>query len=239
MMKPASARNKRILELRSRGLTLQAIAQQFGLTRERVRQLTSRHTLAPRFMTISNLMARFEVTRYAILQAVEAAGLKNRQLQQGRRLVFSDRDVNRMVQHLNRQATRECIQCGHSFAVRIRSRKRLCSPECFQEHRKRMRHLPDAQRPMSESIRQIYDLLSAEPPGARWVSFSEALQLSGLSKMQLVWLRWRGILACVPTNKRSRFGTPQMLYSARHCEVLRRFLDRTAGAKSTRIGKLP
>jgi hypothetical protein len=102
-----------------------------------------------------------------------------------------------------------------------------------------MRHLPDAQRPMSESIRQIYDLLSAEPPGACWVSFSEALLLSGLSKMQLVWLRWRGILACVPTNKRSRFGTPRMLYSARHCEALRQFVDRTAGAQSTCSGDLP
>jgi hypothetical protein len=101
-MKQASSRDKQILELRSRGLTLQAIAQQFGLTRERVRQITSRYAMAPRFTTLSNLMARFEVTRYAILQAVEAAGLKNRQLQQGRKLVFSDREVNRIVPHLNR-----------------------------------------------------------------------------------------------------------------------------------------
>jgi hypothetical protein len=101
-----------------------------------------------------------------------------------------------------------------------------------------MRRLPDAQRPMSETVRRIHALLSAEPPGSSWISFAEALQLSGLSKMQLVWLRWRGILACIPTDQRSRVGTPRMLYSARHCEVLRRFSDRTAGAKSTSIGEL-
>lgn len=44
--------------------------------------------------------------------------------------------------------------------------------------------------------------------------------------MQLVWLRWRGIIACMPTNKRSRFGKPIMLYSARHCELLRQFSTR-------------
>jgi hypothetical protein len=42
------------------------------------------------------------------------------------------------------------------------------------------------------------------------------LRLSGLSRMQLVWLRWRGIIAVVPSGQRSK-------YSARHCELLGRF----------------
>jgi hypothetical protein len=110
--------------------------------------------------------------------------------------------------------------CGAAFQIPVRSRKRLCSPACFKEHRRRTRKFPRG--PMSETTRRIHELLSAEPPGTNWLGFEEAVQLSGMSRMQLTWLRWRGILACVPSGKRSRFG-PIMFYSARHCEMLRQF----------------
>jgi hypothetical protein len=220
-----SARDQRIVELRTRGLTLEAIAQEVGLTRERVRQITNGYHIARRFTTIPELMARFGVTPYVVMKAIEAAELDHQKIRQGRTFVFTDAHVRKIVPHLDLDGVRECMICGKSFDVRGRSRKRLCSPECFVEHRRRMREFtPGEERPMSETMREIHDLLSAEPPGSTWIGFTEALRLTGMKKMQLTWLRWRGLIACVPSDKRTRFGTVQMLYSARHCDVLRRFL---------------
>jgi hypothetical protein len=47
--------------------------------------------------------------------------------------------VQKVVQHLTARVARECMVCGKSFEVRRLSRKRLCSPECFKEHRRRLR----------------------------------------------------------------------------------------------------
>jgi hypothetical protein len=81
-------RNERIVELRSRGLTLEAIGQRFGLTRERVRQIISPCEITRRYTTFPDLMARFGVGRYELTKAVEAVGLDH-STQQGSRFVFS------------------------------------------------------------------------------------------------------------------------------------------------------
>jgi transcriptional regulator with XRE-family HTH domain len=212
--KQRNTRDQRIVELRSRGLTLEAIAQQFGVTKERVRQITNGYDVLRRFTTVPELMARFGATEYEVVNALEAAGLHK---PRRRRNIIADTEVARVVNHLNARMAKECIVCGQSFKVPTRSRKRLCSPACFAEHRRRVRKSPRG--PMSETTRRIHELLSAEPPGSVWVGFKEAVRLSGMTKMQLVWLRWRGLIACVPSGKHTRFG-PIMLYSARHCELL-------------------
>jgi hypothetical protein len=214
----SDARDKKIVELRSRGLTLQGIAEQFGLTKERVRQITQLHQIARRFATVPELMARFGATEHEVTRAIQAAGLHKPRRRRSRNIIIADAELDGVVRHLTARIARDCIICGKSFEVRGRSRKRLCSPECFHEHRRRLRRFTAGQvRPMSEPMRRIHELLSAEPPGTTWISFTEAMRLSGLTKMQLTWLRWRGIIAVVPSGKRSR-------YSARHCELLRRFL---------------
>src|SRR5262249_24809915 len=214
--KQQSSRDKQIVELRGSGQTLEAIAQQFGLTRERVRQITSHYHITRRFTTVPEPMSRYGVTQYEVTKAVEAAGLNEQRIWH-RRFVFTDADVDMIVAHLNLNVVRRCIFCGRSFEVRGLSQKRLCSTECFKEHRRRTRRCP---RGMSETTRRIQELLSAEPPGSHWVGFTEAVRLSGLRRMQLTWLRWRGIIGCKPSGRGSKFG-PIMLYSARHCDLLR------------------
>lgn len=158
-------RDQQIVELRGRGLTLETIAQQVGLTKERVRQIADRYQVARRFATVPELMARFGATEYEVMRAMEDAGLDKQRLRQGKYFILSDADVVTIVRHLNLHGTRDCLTCGKSFEVRGRSRKRLCSPECLREHRRRMRKFPPGEeRRMSETTQQIYELLSAEPP---------------------------------------------------------------------------
>jgi Sigma-70, region 4 len=223
--KQRSTRDRKIAALRARGLTLEAIGKQFGLTRERVRQITDQYPMARRFTTLPELLARFGVQEHAIMKAIAAAGLNPQTLRQGKRFIFFDADVKRIVRHLKLWVTQECPICGKSFTVRGFTQKRLCSPACLPEHRRRLRTFtPGEDRPMSETTRQIYDLLSAEPPGTTWVGYTEALRLTGLTTNQLLWLRRRGIIASRPSGQCSNFGSPCFLYSARHCELLGRFV---------------
>jgi transcriptional regulator with XRE-family HTH domain len=224
--KQASARNEQILELRARGLTLEAIGQRFGLTKERVRQITNRYSITPRFTTLPALMARFGVTRYEVTRAMEDAGLAKERLRQGRYFILSDADLDTIVRHLKLHEVRECAICGKSFDVRGRRHKRFCSPQCFLEHRRRMRTFPPGEeRPMSQTTRQIHELLSAEPPGATWVGLREAVRLTGMKTSQLMWLKRRGLIASLPSGECSNFGKPRFLYSAHHCELLGRLVS--------------
>jgi hypothetical protein len=92
--------------LRARGLTLQAIADQFGLTRERVRQITKDYHIPRRFIAIPKLMAHYDVTWYEVVKAIEAAGLEKPG--QGRTvMIIADADVQKVVQHLIARAARD------------------------------------------------------------------------------------------------------------------------------------
>jgi hypothetical protein len=209
-MRPSN-RDKQIIELRTRGVTLEAIGQRFGITRERVRQILSRHEITRRFSTQADLMDRFGVDWYEISQAMKGVGLSHKPGQR-RWYAFSDADVAKIEQHLQKRAVRACVICGSPCEGR--RGKRFCSPQCFRQYRRQRRG--SSEQTMRPTTRRIQEILAAEPPGRYWVTLKEAALLSGLSRMQLSWLRLRGIIACVPSGKRGR------LYSARHCEVLRR-----------------
>jgi hypothetical protein len=180
-----STRDKQILQLRSQGLTLEAIGQQFGLTKERVRQIVSAHKIARRYTTIPELMNRFHVERYDVEQAMKAAGLSQPTPRPRRRQVLSTADVANIARQLKQLRTRRCRFCGRAFEVE--RGKRFCSPACFREHRRRRRSHPSEQG-MRPTTQRIHDLLEAEPPGSTWVPFTEALRLCGMTKAQLRWL---------------------------------------------------
>jgi hypothetical protein len=91
--KQRHTRDQRIVQLRNGGLTLQAIAQRFGLTRERVRQITKDHHIPRRFITVRKLMAHYNVTRHEVVKAMEAVGLP-------KSVIIADADVQKVVQHL-------------------------------------------------------------------------------------------------------------------------------------------
>jgi hypothetical protein len=226
-VKLRSSRDKQIIELRSQGMTLEAIGQQFGLTKERVRQILSRYEIPRCYETKSDLMARFRVGWYEIDQAMKAAGVFH-QAGRRRRYALSDTDVATIREQLEQRETRQCRICGRSFRGG-RSGKRLCSPECFRAYRRQRRQVPPSELAMRNTTRQIQELLAAEPAGSTWVKFNEALPLSGMSRTQLSRLRVRGLIACKPSGKRS------VLYSARHCEAIRRFIK---GAGEAEPGSL-
>ena len=207
-------RTERMVELRSRGLTLEAIGQRFGLTRERVRQIVNPCEITRRYTTFPDLMARFGVGRYELTKAIEALGL-DQSTQKGRRFVFSAAEVAEIVRQLNQRVVRQCRVCGGSFEVGVRSPKQICSAECQKQRRQFI-----SRQEMRPTTQRIHDLLVAEPPGSTWVTLRLAALLSGMSRNQLSWLRWRGLIAYVPSKMRSRSGRPRVLYSARHCELL-------------------
>jgi hypothetical protein len=72
--KQRNTRDQRIIELRARGLSLEAIGQEVGLTRERVRQITDGRDIPRRFTTLPELMGRFGVQRYEVMKAMKAVG---------------------------------------------------------------------------------------------------------------------------------------------------------------------
>jgi hypothetical protein len=100
-MKQRVTRDEEIVMLRARGLTLQAIADQFGLTRERVRQITKGYQIPRRFVTIPTLMAHYNVTYFEVVKAIEAVGLQKSG--PGRTtMIIADADVQKVVRHLKR-----------------------------------------------------------------------------------------------------------------------------------------
>jgi hypothetical protein len=121
-------RDKQIIELRSRGVTLDAIGQRFGITRERVRQILNRNGIVRNFALQSDLMARFGVEWRELSQAIKAAGLSH---EPGQRCWYalSDTDVAQIEQQLNRRRTRTCLICRGRFQGG-RTSKRFCSPAC-------------------------------------------------------------------------------------------------------------
>jgi hypothetical protein len=72
-----------------------------SLTKERVRQITSRHQIARRFTTVPELMARFGATEYEVTRAIQAAGLHKARQARSRNIVIADSDVDKVVRHLN------------------------------------------------------------------------------------------------------------------------------------------
>ena len=224
-------RNQKIFEMRSRGLCLQEIGDQFGITKERVRQLLKLSNIPNRFATVPDLARRFGTSQALVRQAARAAGLK---AGSGKNMRVANKEIDRVERQLKALTRRTCIVCGKQFnRTGTGTRTRCFSEECRRQRRKQTSWSFPTEGRASERTMAIVDLLRKEAPGRAYVPLKDALHLTGMTQMQLTGLRQRSVIACIPSGRmHGPTGRPLWLYSKRHCALIRSFLEQKSSLRS-------
>jgi len=131
-----------VKQMREQGLSLQAIGDNVGVTRERVRQILRRHygTTESKFVSRERLAKFLGCSDYLLARLEERGALSP--LHSGGRYLYSPEEaegaVERLIEHLTSLPVvveRICESCGRRFSVRpyrVRhsSPARFCSNKC-------------------------------------------------------------------------------------------------------------
>jgi len=130
--------------------------------------------------------------------------------------------------HLMVKKKRVCVVCGHTFdAGNIRMI--TCSEKCSKKRHYQQREKYTDQDPTIDSLRgwkkELWQRLQSHqiPKNEKWLTLSGAVQLTGLSRMQLAWLRLRNIVTIHhdPGRIATRTGKPMALYAASEMKIAR------------------
>lgn len=189
-----------IANLRDHGKTLQQIGDYLGVSRERVRQLEAMardHGIAPQKHYVHAVEAAklLGVSLPVLMGCIRRLGLvRGRNLH----IAIPKSDLLVVEEHLKTN----CPACGAQYTTKSFSQRTCGNPDCRHEYRANIyRKLllaetaDDTNTTPDHCPRIVLDAVRSTDPGEEFVTFGEAIDLSGISRMQMVWLRLRGIIA--------------------------------------------
>ncbi len=115
---------------------------------------------------------------------------------------------------------RRCSLCSGAFTTQQFSNRIICARKTCRRERDRLsRFITCRQAPSAESLmgwrKELWKRLQnlELSPEKRWISLIQAVNLSGLSKGQIVRLRMRNVVRTLPHPHRTRQGHPEHLFS--------------------------
>lgn len=123
---------------------------------------------------------------------------------------------------------RKCVICKQTFTYgNHQGRQRICSDECKAQYYRQRRKAYGEQESTLKSLRgwrrDLWQKLQSHhiPKNEEWLTISEAIRRTGLSKMQLVWLRLRKIVTIRPHPANKCRGQPVAAYAASEMKIAR------------------
>lgn len=213
-------RRKQIEAMRRKGFTLERIGAEFGLTRERVRQildeswvvhgegLLTAHEVAE--MCGCSLSCVYHHQRLGHITPIDSTRKDKSHL------LFAKSEVSRLTKFLT-EATK-CEKCGGDKA----SNGKMCKP-CGVKFRSEQSHevvLGNTTR-IGAKLKIALDTVANLYPAARvFGTLRHVSDATGLSKMQVTWLHYNRIIHTVETNLKSNSGKRQRMYCIDDCRAV-------------------
>lgn len=124
---------------------------------------------------------------------------------------------------------RQCVVCNKRI-VRRHAKRRLhatCSKKCSQENTRRQYERGCKRKPSSKSLtgwrKILWEKLRRHeiPEDETWLTFGQAVEYTGLSKMQVEWLRMKRVVKIRPLTKRKRRGKWVRVYPQSQLRIAR------------------
>lgn len=230
-----------IISLVKRRATLRQIGEAIGVTYERARQLighiAAKHgegvfVLSEPIWTAVEAAKELKVTA-AVVNVVCASGdvsCRRRGTTGRGHWLINDSGMKALQRHPLVTQERTCVVCGATFK-HDGARVITCSDKCWGERRRRRLERSVSEQPTLTSLAGWYRVLWQElqthsiPEDDEWLGLGEAARRTGLSNMQLVWLRRRKVLTIRPHPLKVWRGRPVALYAASELEIVRRELE--------------
>lgn len=229
-------RTKMIVGMVRRYATLQNIGDALGVSRERARQLVKKisaehgehlFTSDKTFWTVPEAADELK-TSASIISAICSAGevsCRRRgtiiDRKKGTWLIDSDSlEVLRNHPRVTRQ--RVCVICGATFSKSDRHGL-TCSDSCRDKRRLQTRYCHE--RPTPDRLRgwhmELYIRLQSHclPEHENWLTIFEAQRRTGLSPMQLFYLRIRNIVTIRPHPAKTWRGKPVATYATSEVDI--------------------
>lgn len=236
MMNHESERVQIVAKSLRENWTLQETGEALGVTRERARQLRSIYK--QRFPLPDPI-------KYLVMQEVAdeigANVSRMRELVQEKNIgrprghsqrIFTEAEAKE-AQHLYMLSIRRtCEKCQKVFFRAFgggrwaKTGKSFCSPECQRNFHNR-RYIDGIANQLTPETASVWKKLVAaldpnRPPETDFISMKQAKEMTGVSTMQLVYLRYRKILRVQPHPTRKRNGVPHNLYSLSDIQTLKK-----------------
>lgn len=218
-------RLQKMIEMAALGMTLRDIGQEFGITRERVRQILQREQLENGNVQMPHA-ARFArwVSLSDLSRAVGGKSRLTKLMAAGRVNVVqigSSQYVERSefeTLKAEREATRPRCSVCQRITKNLRAKVPMCGACYRTEHGNRVRNNDSKYRRTNQIVvhrNSIHERIAAQLQrgGECTLSCSEATQASGLSPMQLSYARQAKLISTKPTNRCNNAGQFVSLYS--------------------------
>lgn len=141
-------------------------------------------------------------------------------------------EIKNLKAHPLIKRQRICVICKKTFVYKyVQENKQTCSQECSKEFSRQRRAAYADQEPTLESIegwrKDLWQRLQSHciPKDEKWLKISEASKYTGLSEMQLKWLRHRNIVTIKYDPSRTWRGKPMTIYAASEMEIARKVFE--------------
>ena len=233
-------RTQTIVEMRRRRASFQEIGYEIGVTREGARYLVAKIAKAHGnkvFESQEQLWTQAEAAREIGVSQNTIHRICARGEVPCYRRGKTGRSKSYLVDKAGIEALRQrfsavCTICGQKFAHSwpYRSPKLCSNTSCWRALKRRQRAAVLQKEPSAESLRgwlkDLWEKLQNHriPENEEWISWTEAMSASGLSQIQLTWLRERRVISVRPHPKRKWRGQPKRSYAASEMEIARQVL---------------
>lgn len=179
-------------DLYAKGSTLKQIGNLYDISEQRVKQLIEKYE------KINGLTKRIFFTIKHLIETTNTNYHRIKKLTKNKR--FSAEEVNKIKQKIKIDFKTCCI-CNKKINYNLK----YCSYFCLRKKQVKARLKLFKQKPSLQNTHnltnEIFKKLTNISPGKTYVSFRKAVKLSGLTNMQLTWLRKRKIIAVKKTKK--------------------------------------
>ncbi|MDP2587813.1 MAG: helix-turn-helix domain-containing protein [bacterium] len=218
--------------------TLAEIGNRLGLTKERVRQLILliRQAHGEEVFATDNplwtskeVADKLGVTAVRINQICDSGEVtcRRRGSDSGVWLI-QESEIDKLEEHHLITGTRTCTICDKTFVYKAGlGSRQVCSDKCLEEYHRQRRAAYADQQPSLDSLvgwrKDLWQRLQSHriPKNEEWLTITSAARRSGLSKMQLRWMRLRNIVTIRPHPVKTWRGQPVATYAASEMAIAR------------------
>lgn len=231
-----------IVGMKSQKATLSQIGEALGVSKtmagkyvSRIARLHGEEVFQPeRFVLCERAAQRLQVSGARLQSACDQGKMPAICNIANRRTYLDCHHWAMVVKWLKDEMERKCAVCGAVFRLNNSGLARLtCSDRCKNKrHNQRLRERCRSSRPQCrlEWRRAVCLTLNGYIATDQeiWIERVRALEQSGLSIMQLKYLRWQNIVATCDHSRKTKRGKPVDLFSQNQMIIIRQILARVA-----------
>jgi hypothetical protein len=233
---------KTLIRMKKERASLKVIGRAINISPERVRQLTLELTdlhgaklfkTSVHWWTPPEVAKKLQISLSVIKELCDAGGISCRAhigKRQKKFYLISDTGVRQLKRKAGAKKQKTCPICKEKF-VRKENTSKTCSAKCGELWRTKQRKGYAKTRPTIDSLtgwqQQVWKKLEKRKPlkNERWITFPQAKLKTGLTSMQLRWLKLRNIVTTLPNRKKKWRGKPTPLFAESEMRIIKKVLS--------------